>query len=303
MNCDEVRSRIPLFLYDELSFEQEEAFEAHLALCAECRGEVSLQTKVHRALDRMELTPPPAMLARCRRDLATRLQSGTGTGRRLPSLRAWLGLGDRSSISRWMWRPVAALSLLAIGFVSARLLAPNGSGISGANPVASRVRYVEPEGADRVQLVVEETRQRVLNGRPGDEPIRRLLLAAAKDPSDPGVRVESIDVLRNETNTREVRQALLNAVLHDANAGVRLKAIEGLKPYAGDPETRHTLARVLLNDDNPGVRTQAIDLLTERRESDVVDVLQQLLRKENNGYIRMRSRSALRDMNASEGTF
>lgn len=304
MNCDEVRSRIPLLLYGELSFDQEAALEAHLEGCPECRGEVSLQMMMQRALDRVELTPPAALLSRCRRDLAARVRSAPPTDHRPSLARAWLGwLSEHSRIPQRVWQPAAALLLLAIGFVSSRMLAPAGSGTSGARPVASRVRYVEPEGSDRVQLVVEETRQRVLNGRPGDEPIRRLLLAAASDPSDPGVRVESIDVLRNETNTREVRRALLNALLHDPNAGVRLKALEGLKPYANEPETRHTLARVLLNDDSPGVRTQAIDLLMRQRESDVVDVLQQLLRKEDNGYIRMRSRRALRDMRASEGTF
>jgi hypothetical protein len=305
MNCDVAKNQIPLFLYGELSFDEEESFEAHLEGCPVCRDEVARQTVLHRTLDRIELIPSAALLAKCRRDFAGQVR--TGRRNELPSaaLPSRLsGVWNHLGIPRLVWQPAAALALLSLGFFGSRLMSPGSYMTAGSDPVASRVKYVEPEGSGKVHLVVEETRQRVLNGRLDDEPIRRLLLAAVKDPSDPGVRVESIDVLKSSSNAREVQRALLNAVLHDSNAGVRLKAIEGLKPYSDEPETRHSLAQVLLNDDNPGVRTQAVDLLMQHRESaDVVGILQQLLQKEDNGYIRMRSQKALRDMNASEGTF
>jgi hypothetical protein len=304
MNCEEVKGQVPLFLYGELTFDEEEALDAHLESCAGCRAELARQTLVHRALDQAELVPSAALLAKCRRDLAVDLRDQ----RKSPAVRpGWAGrLGrwwNAIRLPRVVWQPAGALALVALGFFSGRILPSGGPAANVTDPVASRVRYVEPDGSGRVQLVVEETRQRVLSGRLDDEPIRRLLLAAAKDPLDPGVRVESIDVLKSRANAQEVRRALLGALLHDNNPGVRLKAIEGLKSYGGDPETRHTLAQVLMNDDNPGVRTQAIDVLMQQREPDVIGVLQQLLQKENNGYIRMRSQKALREMNASEGTF
>lgn len=127
---------------------------------------------------------------------------------------------------------------------------------------------------------------------------------AAGNSADPGIRVESIEVLKERSGSDDVRDALLSAVRHDANAGVRLKAIEGLRPYADHPDTRKALAQVLLTDNNPGVRAQAIDLLVQNRELDVINVLQQLVRtEEENSYIRMRSQKALREMNASVGTF
>jgi HEAT repeat protein len=154
-----------------------------------------------------------------------------------------------------------------------------------------------------VKLLLEETRQRELSGQLGDGEIRRLLLAAAADPADPGLRVESIDLLKSQSSDDEVRKALLNALRGDPNCGVRLKAIEGLRAYAKDPETRRVLAAVLLNDDNPGVRTQAIDLLVQSKEPDVAGVLQELVRREGNNYVRSRSQRALSEMKASVGTF
>ena len=133
--------------------------------------------------------------------------------------------------------------------------------------MTSRVRYVEPVSPGRVQIVLDETRQRVLSGSVDDEAIQRLLLTAAKDPSDAGLRVESVDLLKNNSQSAEIRKALVYSLQHDPNAGVRLKALDGLKQFAEDPDTRQALTQVLLKDDNPGVRTQVIDLLVQQRSS------------------------------------
>ena len=70
------------------------------------------------------------------------------------------------------------------------------------------------------------------------------------------------------------------------------------------PEVRKTLGSYVLPIDlNPGVRIQAIDLLTERQDGDVVGVLQQLVTRDNNSYVRQRCERALQEMNASVGTF
>jgi HEAT repeat protein len=176
-------------------------------------------------------------------------------------------------------------------------------GRASFEPVASRVRYVEPDGAGQVQIIVEETRQRVLSGDMQDEPIRRLLLAAARESADPGVRVETMDLLKSQAQSSEVRRALLHALQHDPNGGVRLKALEGLRAAAKDAEVRRVLANVLLTDTNPGVRTQAVDLLTENREPSLVGVLQELMTREENNYVRLKCQKTLHEMNASVETF
>jgi len=61
--------------------------------------------------------------------------------------------------------------------------------------------------------------------------------------------------------------------------------------------------QVLLADDNPGVRAQAIDLLVEHKGAMTAGVLQEVVQKENNGYVRLRCQRALDEMNASVGTF
>lgn len=307
MKCDDATRSIPLFLYGELSFEEEERLELHLDECQACRDQLARDKTLHRALDAVELPPTSELLASSRQQLR-RAIAHTAPGR----VNIWSHLRETLSLrfhpTPALLQPLGALALIAVGFFGARMTPLGSGGVSrlgfvGAEPVTTRVRYVEPMAADKVQIVVDETRQRTLSGTLQDQSIQRLLLAAAKDPADPGLRVESVDLLRGRSESTEVRTALLYALQHDTNAGVRLKALDGLKAFAEDPETRKALTEVLLADKNPGVRTQVIDLLIQHKNDKMVGVLQELMRKEDNGYIRMRCQRTLNEMNASVETF
>jgi HEAT repeat protein len=92
-------------------------------------------------------------------------------------------------------------------------------------------------------------------------------------------------------------------VAHDPNAGVRLKALEGLKSLGGDAQVRRTLAQALITDDNPAVRMQVVDLLVANRDDAMVGVLQGVVQREDNSYVRQKCEKALKEVNASIGTF
>ena len=177
---------------------------------------------------------------------------------------------------------------------------------------ASRVRDVKPSADGRVQLVLDETRQRIISGGVNDQQIRALLITAAKDPSDPGLRAETVDILTSSVQSADVRAALVFAVQRDPNAGVRMKAMEALKPFVNEPDVRGALTQVLLSDANPGLRTQAIDLLTgsanatvdRNVDRQIVGTLQELIeRGEQQGYVRERCRRVLQAVNASLETY
>jgi HEAT repeats/Putative zinc-finger len=311
MKCEEARDAMPLFLYGELPFEDEEKVELHIDECAECRTALGKQQALFQAIDAGRMVPSEELLEDCRAELRERLEREGFARERERNDGFWDKLRQGFTIHFHFlpgWAQVGgALAMLALGFTAARV-APGSLGgpwtVAGmAEPMTSRVRYVEPTEGGRVQIVLDETRQRVLSGSIEDQSIQRLLLAAAKDPSDAGLRVESVDLLKNRPQSAEVRGALLYALQHDPNAGVRLKALDGLKEFANDPETRQTLTQVLLKDDNPGVRTEVIDLLIQHRSDAMVGVLQELMGKENNDYIRMRCQKALNEMNASVETY
>lgn len=304
MNCEDARQFMLLAGYGELSFEEEEALELHLASCPACQAERARNTSLESLLAHAELDPPPGLLARCRRDLAVRIGEESAPRRRFSIPAMW----DRWVVHPPMWlRPAGAVAMLAIGFFAARFV-PATSPIArfaGMQEPASvaRVRLVNAAESGQVRVQYDEVRQRELTGSLQDERIRSMLISAAADPTDPGLRVDTMDLLKNHGEQDEVRQVLLNALRNDPNSGVRLKALDGLKAYAREPETRQALAEVVQRDDNPGVRVQAIDLLLQNREPEVVGLLQELLRREENSYIRSRSQKALREMKASVDTF
>jgi hypothetical protein len=321
LTCAAAREQFSLLLYGELSFDDEERVEAHLDACGECRTGLEREKAAHAAFDGIEISPAPSLLRECREDFRVRLLDEQASPH--PSRASWWdkfvdGITLRpfsAPFSMGLIRPAGALTLIALGFVAARMLPVMNFGggssygsMSLAEPGASRVRYVEPASDGRVQIVLDETRQRIISGKPDDQQIRGLLLAAAKDPTDPGLRAETVDILNGSAQSEDVRDALVFALQHDQNAGVRLKAMEGLKPFAAQPEVRTALTQVLLADSNPGLRTQAIDLLTGGSngtvDRQVVVTLQELMeRGERLGYVRERCRRVLQAMNASAETY
>ena len=121
-------------------------------------------------------------------------------------------------------QPVGAVAMLAARVCGGTDDARLDAGIMARGQRGGRARYFARSlcragGSGRVQIVVDETRQQVVSGSLEDQAIQRLLLTAAKDPSDAGLRVESVDLLKNRPQSAEVRSALLYALQHDPNAG------------------------------------------------------------------------------------
>jgi HEAT repeat protein/putative zinc finger protein len=320
ITCAAAKDFFALYLYGELSFDEEEGIESHLDTCVDCQKALERQREVQVAFDNLAIEPAPSLLRSCREGLHYRLveeEAGGHSGAK----RGWWeqftdALTGRSG-SGWM-KPAGALTLVALGFVVARVLPSgafgNGGGVQMGvmEPSASRVRYVEPASDGRVQIVLDETRQRIFSGGLDDQKIRVLLLSAVKDPSDPGLRAEAVELVNPSAQSSDVRDALIWELLHDQNSGVRLKVMQGLTPLAQQPDVRAALTRVLLTDVNPGMRTQAIDLLTkslaqenpaQSYDRQVIGAMQELMQRESNAYVRQRCKIALESVKASTETY
>lgn len=308
MTCDSVGKLIPLYFYGELSADEEDRFEQHLESCAACTSEIEHHRALVAALDSRQVSVPPHLLDDCRGDLMAAIQGGAP--RALPTLKKgpWTlfleAMGATFGNLGRFRQPVGALALVALGFGAARFTGTSTPTIpvNPSDDVFATVRSVRSAPSGQVQIAFDETRRRTLSGRPEDQAIQKLLLAAAHE-ENAAVRVESMDLLKERTGSSEVRDALLNAVAHDPNDGVRLKALEGLKPLASDAQVRKTLSQVLLADTNPAVRMQVVDLLVAHRDDSIVGVLQGVVKREDNNYVRQKLEKALKEMNASVGTF
>jgi hypothetical protein len=311
MSCAEARSQFWLLEYGELSFDEEERIETHLDGCADCRAARAHAKELHAGFDSLAVEPPASLLRECRADLAARLELEPPPEFSPAAERGgWWNQFVETLTSGLVLRPAGALALLVLGFMGARLAPSLGlSGFLGADEAGmSRVRDVQAASDGRIQIVVDETRQRMVTGGAGEPQIQTLLLNAARDPSDPGLREESLSLLNKRSSSKEVRDMLVYALRNDDNAGVRMRAIEGLKEFAAEPEVRGALSQALLGDANPGIRMRAIDLLAGDANGNlaagnvdrqIVGTLQKLMLREDNAYLRQRSQRILEAVNAS----
>lgn len=303
-DCEHARANFALLLYGELSFDEEERIESHVDQCADCRAAFEEQRALHTAIDVAESAPQPSLLRECRDDLMAQVRKEPPA----PKPGWWDRLVDAITLrpSAGILRPVGALTLVALGFFAARMMPAIDStwipmGISGVVP--GHVRYVEGGADGRVRIVVDETHQRIVSGRLDDQPIRALLLTAVKDPTDPALREETLDLLDSRAQAGDVRGAMVYALQFDPNDAVRLKALNDLKPFAEDADVRDALRFVLLNDSNRGLQTEAMDLLVGRDhpvlDREMVSTLQELMEREQLPYVRQRAVTLLKQVNAS----
>lgn len=312
MTCQQVQMNLSLYLYGELDFAQEDELERHLATCALCQAALAREKTWHTTLNSERRDVPLDLLSQCRRDLRSALSS-LGAAKR--SHAWWSNWFSPLNVSgtRLSAQVAVASFLVMIGFSAARWLDRSGvpdfatsssSQMGLLNPATARVRDIQPDQNDRVRIAFDQVSPREIIGRIDDREVRELLLAAMKDPTNPGLRVDSVEMLNGQGGS-DVRDALINSVRHDPNAAVRLKALEGLRRFAADEPTRDTLKFVLQHDQDPGVRSEAIDVLAPANEPievspDLAGTLQEIVRSTpEDDYVRMRSIQILRDMKAS----
>jgi anti-sigma factor RsiW len=305
MKCEWVRENVLLYVYNELADDARYEVEQHLQRCAECAAELKATRVFHATLSSLPVEDPtPNLLAASRMRLQEALET-TEQG----------GLLQRLTFDPWAWlrqmrfSPALAAALLIVGFAAgigtmysilenrpsniAQLAetsaAPTQASISGIRSV------IQEPGSDKVTIKYDATTTQQAEGSVTDQRIQQLLLFAARNNYNSGVRMDSVDLLTQKPDDVRVREALLYALRYDSNPGVRLKALEGLSSYVKDDvRVRDTLLEALMNDSNAGVRTRALQLLEPvRADSSVRAVLTRLAQDDKNVYIRSQARNLL----------
>ena len=310
MSCETARGNILLYLYQELDPKTRNRVEAHLDTCAACSQIHQREREFLRLLDHRE-SPPADLLTESRRGLMRSIRR-VGTDR---SAAWWNPIREGLGAVRPAWLPTGAMALLVLGFYAGRTIPPSPDGLAAPPrgaiesavfdlPAVADIESVRMDSEqDRVEIVVEQIIRRTIAGAPQDPEIRALLLSTMREYPNSGVRLDTVDVLTSRAADGEVRRALQEAMIEDSNPGVRLKAFEALKPHRRDPGIRDAFLKVLLRDENPGLRVEAIDALTETPDRYLVEPLQQLVDRESNNYIRLRSKRVLHELNASADRF
>ena len=311
-----LRRQIRLYLYGELSLPDRQEVERFREEDPEFRALFAEERAFLLALGGSDIDAEvDSLLEECREDLALAIASEAPPMGRAPLIarfrRRLARLGAALGSRPLSWQPVAATTLVAVGFFAGRGFEPRGqasqeSGLprpvafdQGRTLTGIETVRLDPVGG-QVQIVLEE--RRVVTGASSDPVIRAMLLDTVQQ-SHTGARLSSLDALRVYASDEDVRRTLLRSMLEDENPGVRLKALDAVRDHVANPEVREALVQTLRLDPVEGMRVHAIQLLGQQPSRDLVGALQELLEREANPFVLHESERILDSLGASTERF
>ncbi len=311
MNCEWVKENVTLYVYDELADDARHEVEQHANRCIDCARELKQVREFHEQMSAMpQLEVTPNLLTSARMELQEALETAE-------QKRGWFRFAfDPVHWLRQMkFSPALAAVLLIVGFGGGmgtmyRVAKGGGTVVPTNNGAGQQVQQaqeasisgirniVQQPGSNQVQIQYDRTFPEQVSGPVDDPKIQQLLLYAAKSNYNSGLRMDSIDLLKDKPQDDRVREALIFALRYDSNPGVRLKAEEGLAPFVKqDIRVRNAMLEALLNDNNPGVRAGALHALEPvKADTSVRQALQQLAQEDPNQFVRTESRRLLASM-------
>jgi len=308
MKCEWVRENIVLHVYGELADDARYELEQHVARCVDCAAELKAEQDFHDLLSQDRVSEPtPNLLASSR----MRLQEALETAKQ-GSLWTRLAFDPANWLRQVRFSPALASVILILGFAAGTgtmyevygrgpkpeplPIASNGTPASpNAASIAGIDSITQVPGTDQVTIKYNTVSTQEKQGSLNDQQIQQLLLYAARNNYNSGVRVDSVDLLAKRSSDLQVRDALIYALQNDTNPGVRLKSLDALGNYVkSDTNVRDAVLRALLNDTNSGVRIEALRLIEPvKADGSVRGVLMALAAKDQSTYIKSQARTML----------
>jgi hypothetical protein len=307
MKCEWVRENIVLEVYGELADDARHELEQHVARCADCAAELKAEQDFHALLSQDRAVDPTPNLVTASR---MRLQEALETA---PQGTFWSRLPFDPAI--WLrqvrFSPALASAILILGFAGGvgatyKIVGshptsigpiavdrgnplPNDASIAGINSIT------QDPGTNQVTIKYNTVLPQETSGSLNDQQIQQLLLYAARNNYNSGVRVDSVGLLAQRSSDQQVREALMYALQNDTNPGVRLKSLGALGNYVKtDTNVRDAVLRALVNDSNSGVRIEALRLIEPvKADGSVRGVLMALAAKDQSTYIKSQARTML----------
>jgi len=339
IRCEQIEQLAVLYACEELDPGACAALEAHGKQCPACAAVLLREARIHRAIASFDqpadtLDRSGLLLAQCRSELAEALDDKQaradqpGWGAAFLPAAWWTAL--RGTL---VYHPALSMAVLVVAGFLAGVAGQRSHVTSSVSPRpavtvstapklteqqlqsagSANVAWVTPSGSQAPTVQVQLMSQTPMSivGPPDDIDVQRVLTFLLENGQrfDPGVRLDSLEVLGTRSSDPDVRRAICTAARTDHNPGVRIKALEALQGLGQDALVQQTLLDALQNDSNSGVRVEAINLLVNALRANgqsgsadpqVLTVLRDRLRNDPNNYIRLQSAAALRLLGSGE---
>ena len=250
MTCQDIREKFPDYLIGDLSQEEKEQMQNHIAACPSCREELESLNAIWTKLGVLPEVQPSAKM---RTQFYTMLEDyKNDLGEEKPKVHLLEQLKNRFR-PVWTGRPSFQLSF-SLFFLFVGLTA--GYFITG-----SRGRPAE----------ISDLRQEV-------QSMRQTLAVSLLDQSSASERLRGVNLSVNtEKPDSGLIEALLNTLNNDPNVNVRLAAVDALYLFYDNPLVKEGLAQTLSTQDSPLVQVALIDFVVSVRERRAIDSLKNLI--------------------------
>ena len=313
MDCKNLQEKLDLFFYEELPPSERQAVEEHAGGCDACRTRFEELRRLHALLaNHRDDEISPELLVRSRLKLEEALDAEQLGWRRL--LADWFPLLPGAHAPR----AAVAVVLLAFGFGLGWALRPRASKApsiaslpvtsslvgSGLGQISSISQVLPDPQTDQVRITLNAEHHVTLEGSLDDPRIRQILVDAVKSYDNAGIRLNTVNALKQKTDNPSVQEALLYALQRDPNPGVRLQALQSARAMNWCDRVQSALTQVAAGDKNPGIRVAAIDALVShalsQRDESLIPVLQEFAKKDANNYVRIKALAAVHELEESQ---
>ncbi|MES2329336.1 MAG: zf-HC2 domain-containing protein [Bacteroidota bacterium] len=256
MKCENDKEQITLWINNEMTEAERNAFEIHLAECAECRQELKAEQRIWNLMN--EVAAPQASA-----DMPVRFQAMLEDYKESQQPRSNPVSGFIEKLRQlWTLQPgmqmayTIVLVIIGLGF---------GYLINRQSPNSG---YANKQEITALNKEVHEMKE-------------MMMLSLLENPSA-SERIRGVSYTSEiKSANKEVIDALLYTLDNDQNVNVRLVTLEALTQYADDAHVREGLVQSIGKQDSPLLQSAMADMMLKLQEKRSVQSFKKLLQQKD----------------------
>jgi hypothetical protein len=252
MKCENDKEQITLWINNEMTEAERNAFEIHLAECAECRQELKAEQRIWNMMNEVSAPQPST-------DMPVRFQAMLEQYKEAqqPGTNPVTGLIEKLR-QLWTLQPGMQLAYtivlivvgLGIGFIINRPTSNNNQEIAS---LSAEMRDMK----------------------------KMMMLSLLENPSA-SERIRGVSYTSEiKSGNKEVIEALLSTLNTDPNVNVRLVTLEALTQYSDDAAVRTGLVQSIVQQDSPIMQAALADVMLKLKDKRSVKSFQKLLQQKD----------------------